>query len=601
MSEAPRTPPGRPEPDLPPWSGRELAAILGVHVLLTLIMTWPALLVAHHDWLGIPRGDKFQFVWIFWWVKYALLELGQLPGFTHLQYHPTGVSLALHDMTYFWSLLSVPLQVVLDPRVVLNLFLLICFPLNGLCCYLLAREVTGSRAAALAASVVFAYCPYLMGRFRVSHIQYLGVFFIPLFARCLWRYARDGEGRHLRVAGVWLALQSLVSFYYGLGLSLVLAAFVADRLRVGRPMPRTVAIHTASLALIAGAILAPVALPMLRAATAAESTRTEHENLGENSADLVAFAVPDHTMAPWRGWWLTDGTRALRARIDAGTHGSRYERSVYPGWCSWAALGIVLATPTLRRRHWPWALLMGGFALVALGPDLYVAGRELPGLMPASLLAWLPGFDMLRSATRFSAFTMLGAAILTAVAIVHLGARRPGRKTAIVAAVWGTIACAEFAALPVAHFPFDTWLSPYYGTIARDTRDVAVLNVPVDFRDPRGGADLYEYAQLVHRKPIVGGYVSREPEAVFETLDASPFLQALETRDYAEAPHLLLDDAGRADANETLERLRIGYVVVHRQLLAPDDWPRVNAWLGDLLGAPAFEGRWIAAYRTTME
>ena len=152
----------------------ESAGVVGLHLILTFCMTYPAMLVAQHSLIGIPRGDKFQFIWIFWWVEQALLELHQLPGFTSLQYHPTGVSLVVHDMTYFWSLLSVPLQLVLDPRFVLNLFLLICFPLNGLCFYRLARVVTGSRLGALVGSVVFAYCPYFLGRFYVSHIQYLG-------------------------------------------------------------------------------------------------------------------------------------------------------------------------------------------------------------------------------------------------------------------------------------------------------------------------------------------------------------------------------------------------------------------------------------------
>ena len=109
-------------------------------------------------------------------------------------------------MSWFWSLLSVPLQIALDPRAVL-LFLLISFPLNGLAFYALAREVSGRTGAALVGSIAFAYCPYLIGRFQVSTCNTWGRFFVPLFMLCLWRYAAAPAARHLRWAGLWLALQ----------------------------------------------------------------------------------------------------------------------------------------------------------------------------------------------------------------------------------------------------------------------------------------------------------------------------------------------------------------------------------------------------------
>lgn len=585
----------------------EYVGVFGLHSILTFCMTYPAVWVVRDNLIGIPRGDKFQFVWIFWWVKRALLELHQLPSFTLLQYHPTGVSLAMHDMSYFWSLLSVPLQLALDPRLVLNLFLLLCFPLNGICFYHLARVVTGSRLGSLVGSVVFAFCPYFLGRFYVSHIQYLGAFFIPLFVLCLWRYERERKGRHLLAAGLVLGLQSLITFYYGVALAYLLLAFLLRcglrEVRRGEPEHwRRFVSHVAGLVLVTSLLVAPVAVPMLvelhGAQASPEAVWLREENIAFNSADLMAYLVPDHSMAAWRGWQLGENADALRRRLASQLHGSYFERSVYPGYLSWIALLCVLSSAELRRRYRVFVWLMLGFMVFGLGPSLYVGGRMIASeILPAALASYLPGMNLVRSATRYSCLAMLGAGVLVAAWIGWIQQQRGRRVAGAAASAALIVACLEFLPRPVTFFPFSTWLSPVNLTIREDPREISVLNIPVDFRDPRGGGDLYEYAQTVHHKPIIGGYVSREPESVFAPLNESPFLQALQQREYDKDPRLLLGDAGRADLDASLMRLGVGYVLVHRQLLPGDEWQRVIEWLTPGLGSPIHEDRWVRAYR----
>jgi hypothetical protein len=193
---------------------------------------------------------------------------------------------------------------------------------------------------------------------------------------------------------------------------------------------------------------------------------------------------------------------------------------------------------------------------------------------------------------------MLGAGVLVAALVAHARTLRGETFAAGATAACIALAVLEFVPRPIAHFPYDRWLSPFYARLAADsTRDYAIVDVPVDFRDPRGGADIYEYAQIVHRKPMVGGYVSREPRAVFRTLDASAFLQSLQQRAYADSPELELGDAGLADAERTLDRLGIGWVLVHRPLLPESEWLRVNRWLARVMGPPSYEDRWLSAYR----
>jgi hypothetical protein len=57
-------------------------AALALHLAVTYAITFPA---AHHvatSFFGWGRGDRYQFIWIFWWVKRALVDLEQLPFFS---------------------------------------------------------------------------------------------------------------------------------------------------------------------------------------------------------------------------------------------------------------------------------------------------------------------------------------------------------------------------------------------------------------------------------------------------------------------------------------------------------------------------------------
>jgi dolichyl-phosphate beta-glucosyltransferase len=580
---------------------------VAIHLLVTIAVTYPAVLFAHSDLFGAIRGDKYQFIWNFWLLKHSLLVLHQFPFYTEFQYYPTGVSLALHDTTYFWSLLSVPMQLFLDPRIVFNLFLLVCLPANGVAFYWLAKEVTREHWGALAGSVVFAYCPYFIGRFQVSHIQYLGVFFIPLFLLSLWRYRRDPRSAHLLKAGLLLALQGLITFYYAVAMSAILLLFLSYHVARSRgqwrsaAFWRTLSLHASALALITAAILSPVVIPILAQIQRGDFRRTttpsSYEYLEISSGDLASYFVPDFTTASWRGWSLSMAGADRRQRLKTSLYGNPFEKAVYPGWISWIALVGVLASTALRRRYWPWAVLaLGGFVLT-LGPTLYVKGEPyLQGMLPLRFLYHVPILNIIRAPTRFAFFIPLGAGVALAGLIAWLRDRR-GTGITVGTTIGCILAtCVEFAPNPTPHFPKDLWLSPFYAAIRADADDYSILNIPVDFEEARAGGDIYQYAQVIHQKPIIGGYVSREPDYVFEPLDGSAFLQSVLDRRHEADPRLRISAAGFADMHRTLREFEVRYVVVHRRFVARSEWEDVNSWLESGLGPSIYEDRWIRVY-----
>ena len=146
----------------------------------------------------------------------------------------------------------------------------------------------------------------------------------------------------------------------------------------------------------------------------------------------------------------------------------------------------------------------------------------------------------------------------------------------------------------------DVYRSAFYEKLAQDTDDYAVLNVPVSFAGARGGAYIYEYAQTIHHKPIVSGYIAREPDRVEERYAWSSFIEAVRQRVYEKDKRLRLGAEGLADASSSLGQLGVRYVIAHRPLFKAAEWKRVNAWLERALGEPVHEDHWIRAYRASL-
>ena len=89
---------------------------------------------------------------------------------------------------------------------------------------------------------------------------------------------------------------------------------------------------------------------------------------------------------------------------------------------------LVIAVAIWRAGYRPrkrWFVLTIGFALLALGPFIYIAGANthVPG--PWALLRYAPGFGLARMPSRFAIVALLGVAVLMAGALAAIGERWP--------------------------------------------------------------------------------------------------------------------------------------------------------------------------------
>jgi len=226
---------------------------------------------------------------------------------------------------------------------------------------------------------------------------------------------------------------------------------------------------------------------------------------------------------------------------------------------------LVIAIAFWPRRRLPrrWALLALFFALLALGPFVWIGGVNTRIPTPWALLRYVPIIGFVRSPARFAVVVMMLLSTLFALAVAELVRRHPRRAGWIAAAIGGLVL---FELAPVPRPLYSAEIPSVFRRIADDPRDVRVLELPTGLRDGTWSVGNYsaaaQFHQTVHGKRMVGGYLSRVPRRFVEDNRRYPVLDALFTLSAGE----VLTPRQRRRAFERrgrfLKRSRLGYVVI---------------------------------------
>src|SRR5688500_10735005 len=236
-----------------------------------------------------------------------------------------------------------------------------------------------------------------------------------------------------------------------------------------------------------------------------------------------------------------------------------------------AVIAIAMWRAGYRPRR-GWVVITVGFALLALGPFIYIAGvnTHVPG--PWALLRFVPGFGLTRMPSRFTIVAALGLAVLMVGALAAIGERWPRRRRSI-AAVVGLLLVFEL--WPAPRMLYSAEISPIYDRIAADPRSVRVLILPFGVRDGVWATGNFrprtQYNQTRHGKPLIGGYLSRISRKRVETMrNQYPTLDAL----IKLSENTPLDPGVKAPLDEGSDALvkqgNIGYVVVHERFVTAE-------------------------------
>ena len=235
----------------------------------------------------------------------------------------------------------------------------------------------------------------------------------------------------------------------------------------------------------------------------------------------------------------------------------------YTAALSLIALAVVLfAAWRGHRPSWGWLSLTVGFALLALGPFVIVAGHNtyLPG--PWAMLRYVPVFGFARSPARFAIVAALGLAVLFAAALESL--RRQSKHPRLLVGIIGMVLVVELCPAPRALYSAE--IPHVYRRIAADVRPIRVLELPLGIRDGVFSVGDYtarsQYFQTVHGKKLIGGYLSRISQRRVDEARSQPTLDALLA--LSEGRQLSAEQAMRVAlrAERFLEKSNLGYVVI---------------------------------------
>ncbi len=276
--------------------------------------------------------------------------------------------------------------------------------------------------------------------------------------------------------------------------------------------------------------------------------------------DLLAFVTPNPNHPVMR--WLTGDQQ-----LSAPTRFVEYTASF-----SLVAILVVFAAVWLAKYRpkagWWWITI--GFALLALGPFVYIAGvnTHVPG--PWSLLRYVTPIALARMPTRFAIVAALGLAMLMAGALAAIGGQWPQRRRAITALVAVLLAMELW---PAPRTLYSAGISTIYETIARDPRDVRVLTLPFGIRDGVSSIGNFrprsQFNQTVHQKRLIGGYLSRiSPRRVERMRSDYPTLALL--MKMSEPQPLTPDDLATLAARgpQFVGDTGLGYVVIDRRFVS---------------------------------
>ena len=278
--------------------------------------------------------------------------------------------------------------------------------------------------------------------------------------------------------------------------------------------------------------------------------------------DLLSFVTPNPLHPLMR--WLWNDPLVVRP-----THFVEYTASL--SLVSLLVIGVAILGAGYRPRK-RWFVLTIGFALLALGPFIYIAGANthVPG--PWALLRYLPGFGLARMPSRFAIVALLGVAVLMAGALAAIGQRWPERRRTIGAIVALLLV---FELWPAPRTLYSAEVSPIYDRIAADPRPVRVLLLPFGVRDGVWEAGNFrprsQYNQTRHGKALIGGYLSRISRKRVQSMRENyPTLDALiklsEKQPLDASVQAVLDERG----DRLVREANLGYVVIDARFIPPD-------------------------------
>lgn len=450
-------------------------------------------------------------VWSLWWVAHQITHLGN-PWFTTQLAAPVGIQLGFDTLMPLVGTVMAPVTLLFGPSASYNVLAIVTPGLAAYATYRAARLWLPGRAGAIAAGAFFGLSGMVASQDWEHLHTAIGAVFLPLTLEAAVRLRRDPTLRRGILLGLAVGASILVDPEAAV-MAAIIAALVLVSWLAGRPSAdqrradRLLAI--APSALTALVVASPQLLAMARAAGRGGPRRPPIANYVHFAAELPSLFAPSPRLASYGLTGLASSYHAHRSFELLATFGLVLTVT--------AALGVLVG---LRRPQTKGlALLWLGGAAFALGPTLFVGGRQLVPLaqtwrglrvspvMPYTWLIRLPGLASFREADRFALVGLVGAALLAGAAVDWM--RRHAWPVIIVVAVLGGLEAGWPGDAGQPTMP--TALPALDRPIAADHSGSVVVDVPFVVRGPQ------VYGSAVSPFPLVLATADGHPRAISYT------------------------------------------------------------------------------------
>ncbi|MDA8175343.1 MAG: hypothetical protein M0018_12310 [Nitrospiraceae bacterium] len=543
-------------------------AAFSAYLLLSIVMTWPMALHFSTGVIGSGSDDQI-FIWNYWWIKHAIVDLKTNPFYTDYLFYPHRTGLVLHALIFLNGLFSIPLQYFLPLPAVYNLFTLLAFALSGLGVFLLAGRLVTDRKAAFAAGLIFASFR-CVEPYNISMTQWVPFY---LFFILMAFDEKESWLASAFLAGLFLIFNFFTDYYAFLAVCIFTAIIIAYYLITRAQKPAELAKRFSPVLLISLPFVLPVTW-------AAYSEGMSGGGLGKYTLKGIGITL---NVADIAGFFSPDSSNPAIGRFSFSHLLTGQENYSYLGVIAVFFSIYALFKTRLDKECKLWAASAAAFLLLAMGPYLHFLGKQMPVPLPYKLFT-LSGFLVhFRDPVRLSIYAVLSLSMLAA-----RGMEAVFRKKAFLFSIVLPLILLEYIAIP--YGIFECKIPPIYKKIAQDKNARTVLEIPAFIHWGFGyegyPADYLLYYQSLHEKKLFDGYLSRVPAKTFWSYFNLPVYRSLFVMHslYANKNSMRLAQAyDKKEAPYFLNLFGVDYVIVHRLPPGELDKNSVKKYLASVL------------------
>ncbi len=512
-----------------------------VYLAISLIMFWQVT-INLFGYVVNGHGDVYQSMFNLWWVPYAVFTLHQSPYFTNLLYYPVGASLVTQTLSPLAGIITAPLQFA-GSAFVYNVLFFSSFALSGIFMFALANYFVKNRYAAFIAGLIFAFSPMHIAQ-SYGHLDWTIIEWVPLFLYLYVRTINEHKKRYAFFAALSFVLltfmgdieQGIMVFFATVVFTIIY--LVIDRAKL---LDRKAVVNVGLFIVMTLILSAPFLLAMLpylsggSFATAQQNSGVVNNMMWSNN--VLSFFLPSYYNGIFHSLSLSY-SQSIYALTYKGVNYQMNvgERVSYIGYTVIALAAAAMYFDYKRNRLKNVALwLVFGivFAWLSLGPYVqfgsYVSG--IPTIY--SLYRLVPVLNIIREPGRFDMIFTICLAMLAAFGFQQLTYGKDGRKSFMIMAAVSVLILIEYNGMPLSsQFASQTITSTQipvaYSQIGKISGNFSVLVLPAlpnQSDEPAQYMGQATYYVSALKKPIIGGYTSRENATESISVSAVPLVQ----------------------------------------------------------------------------